>query len=214
MGESQCHKPVLLFCIVYNSTPYYKILFLGECKLTWWFTALQSFPQSLQRAWQTAQLAMCIAAEAYRGLSNMLCSSLLNNCLHCCTVIMNELRTWYMMLMNTMHGALTSSFLSSCLCYAHVLTSFVHFINANMKIFFSFEKCDVNILQGLKIYRGTSMFQWSISLNHSFILSHTLPFAFFFFSGVLEVVVVIKKNSYMANIHKQQNTFKNSNYYI
>lgn len=51
-----------------------------------------------------------------------------------------------------------------------------------------FAQCNVNILQELKIYRGTSaIFLWSISLNHSFILP-----------GVLEVVVVIKKNTYMA----------------
>lgn len=94
--------------------------------------------------------------------------------------------------MNTMHGALTSSFLLSCLCYAHVLANFVHITKANVKRISSFDKCcaqcNVNILQELKIYRGTSaIFLWSISLNHSFILP-----------GVLEVVVVIKKNTYMA----------------
>lgn len=96
-----------------------------------------------------------------------------------------------------MNGALMSFFLSSCLCCVHVLASFVHITKANVKRFFSkfHARCDVNILQELKIYGCTAAtFHWSISWNHSFILP-----------DVLEMVVVIKKkNLYGTNIHKQQ----------
>lgn len=125
------------FCVAfYTTAPHSVKSCVWENVSTWNFQHCSHFHKASKVPHKLHSLSCALLFLLKHAKGSVICFAAVywNNFFQSCTVITNYIHG--ICLMNTMHGALMSFFLSCCLCYVHVLASFVHITKANVKGFF------------------------------------------------------------------------------